>query len=218
MQVHTPGGAHTQTPTRCSRGRAHRIQRHAHNLKDDHRIHGHIIDQKASTFTRGACIPRGRSPGANAHRHLLSHQRTPRGRRRTPRGRSQGPRTQVIATDPLPCLPARLRLRSPGLRGRAPGALLGRYGESLQPPGRRSRRPGPGRSPEVRPAWRRCCWAGLLLGAYVLVYYNLVKAPPCCGLASLRAARRWSRVRLAGEQGAGSRDGGAGAGTVGAGA
>ncbi|XP_037665371.1 dehydrogenase/reductase SDR family member 13 [Choloepus didactylus] len=28
--------------------------------------------------------------------------------------------------------------------------------------------------------------AGLLLGAYVLVYYNLVKAPPCGGLASLR--------------------------------
>ena len=27
---------------------------------------------------------------------------------------------------------------------------------------------------------------GLLLGAYVLVYYNLVKAPPCRGLASLR--------------------------------
>ncbi|XP_011358241.1 dehydrogenase/reductase SDR family member 13 isoform X2 [Pteropus alecto] len=28
--------------------------------------------------------------------------------------------------------------------------------------------------------------AGLLLGAYVLVYYNLVKAPPCGGIASLR--------------------------------
>nr|XP_004664572.2 dehydrogenase/reductase SDR family member 13 [Jaculus jaculus] len=28
--------------------------------------------------------------------------------------------------------------------------------------------------------------AGLLLGAYVLVYYNLVKAPPCGGLGSLR--------------------------------
>lgn len=27
---------------------------------------------------------------------------------------------------------------------------------------------------------------GLLLGAYVLVYYNLVKAPPCRGIASLR--------------------------------
>ncbi|XP_004454383.1 dehydrogenase/reductase SDR family member 13 [Dasypus novemcinctus] len=28
--------------------------------------------------------------------------------------------------------------------------------------------------------------AGLLLGVYVLVYYNLVKAPPCGGLANLR--------------------------------
>lgn len=28
--------------------------------------------------------------------------------------------------------------------------------------------------------------AGLLLGAYVLVYYNLVKAPPCGGAVSLR--------------------------------
>nr|XP_020033879.1 dehydrogenase/reductase SDR family member 13 [Castor canadensis] len=28
--------------------------------------------------------------------------------------------------------------------------------------------------------------AGLLLGAYVLVYYNLVKAPPCGGIGSLR--------------------------------
>lgn len=28
--------------------------------------------------------------------------------------------------------------------------------------------------------------AGLLLGAYVLVYYNLVKAPPCGGIVSLR--------------------------------
>lgn len=28
--------------------------------------------------------------------------------------------------------------------------------------------------------------AGLLLGAYVLVYYNLVKSPPCGGIGSLR--------------------------------
>ncbi|XP_006874294.1 PREDICTED: dehydrogenase/reductase SDR family member 13 [Chrysochloris asiatica] len=28
--------------------------------------------------------------------------------------------------------------------------------------------------------------AGLLLGAYVLIYYNLVKAPPCGGIANLR--------------------------------
>lgn len=28
--------------------------------------------------------------------------------------------------------------------------------------------------------------AGLLLGAYVLIYYNLVKAPPCGGIGSLR--------------------------------
>lgn len=28
--------------------------------------------------------------------------------------------------------------------------------------------------------------AGLLLGFYVLVYYNLVKAPPCGGIVSLR--------------------------------
>uniref|UniRef100_A0A8C6RHH0 Dehydrogenase/reductase 13 n=1 Tax=Nannospalax galili TaxID=1026970 RepID=A0A8C6RHH0_NANGA len=28
--------------------------------------------------------------------------------------------------------------------------------------------------------------AGLLLGAYVLVYYNLVKAPPCGCIGSLR--------------------------------
>lgn len=28
--------------------------------------------------------------------------------------------------------------------------------------------------------------AGLLLGAYVLVYYNLVKAPPCGGIGCLR--------------------------------
>uniref|UniRef100_A0A8C2VQ23 Dehydrogenase/reductase 13 n=1 Tax=Chinchilla lanigera TaxID=34839 RepID=A0A8C2VQ23_CHILA len=28
--------------------------------------------------------------------------------------------------------------------------------------------------------------AGLLLGAYVLVYYNLVKAPQCGGICSLR--------------------------------
>uniref|UniRef100_G3UBL6 Dehydrogenase/reductase 13 n=1 Tax=Loxodonta africana TaxID=9785 RepID=G3UBL6_LOXAF len=46
--------------------------------------------------------------------------------------------------------------------------------------------------------------AGLLLGAYVLVYYNLVKAPPCGGIASLRGrtavvtgAPQWHRKMTA---------------------
>ena len=52
---------------------------------------------------------------------------------------------------------------------------------------------------------------GLLLGAYVLVYYNLVKGPPCRGIASLRGrtAVVTGECRLAG-MGRGGRDGGGG--------
>lgn len=59
---------------------------------------------------------------------------------------------------------------------------------------------------------------GLLLGAYVLVYYNLVKAPPCRGLASLRGrtAVVTGECWLA-SRGRGAGTAGRGAGTVGRG-
>ncbi|EGW14988.1 Dehydrogenase/reductase SDR family member 13 [Cricetulus griseus] len=74
--------------------------------------------------------------------------------------------------------------RSPGPRARAPPCLAAR----LPPPSR-----GRGGSDEAQAGARSTVGmetlllgAGLLLGAYVLVYYNLVKAPPCGGIGSLR--------------------------------
>lgn len=162
-------------------------------------------------------IRRGRSQGPSAHMHLGFRTSTHREDADARLGGAPRAHAHTHAHTPpaLPPAPVhlslrlRLRLREAEERLSPFQARAGRSRSlqaAIQGGSRPEREPGGAAGMETL-----LLSVGLLLGAYVLVYYNLVKAPPCRGIASLRGrtAVVTGECRLAG-RGRGGRDGGGG--------